>query len=157
MGKIFLNPQDVPSAKLAEFFCTIDGRRYSMLNAKNFEATASVSNADVPRLGAMITGKKANGLEVKLSFTVYKCSPMFDNMIETYKNTGTLPRFECQVTQEDKASKCGRDTKIYKECIIDGDVLLSMFDADGEFIEQSIEAYAMDFDSTESYTEPDYM
>ena len=82
---IFLNPQDVPSAKLAEFFCTIDGRRYSMLNAKNFEATASVSNADVPRLGAMITGKKANGLEIKLKFTVYKCSPMFDNLIETYK------------------------------------------------------------------------
>ena len=157
MGKIFLNPQDVPSAKLAEFFCTIDGRRYSMLNAKNFEATASVSNADVPRLGAMITGKKANGLEVKLSFTVYKCSPMFDNMIEQYKNTGIMPTFECQVTSEDGATSIGKDTKIYSDCVIDGDVLLSMFDAEGEFIEQEIEAFAMDFNTKDKYTEPDYM
>ena len=157
MANIFLNPQDVPSAKLAEFFCTIGDRRYSMLNAKNFEATASVSNADVPRLGSMITGKKTNGLEVKIKFTVYKCSPMFDNLIEEYKNTGVLPRFECQVTQEDKASNIGRDTKVYKDCIIDGDILLSMFDADGEFIEQDVEAYAMDFESPEKYTEPSYM
>ena len=157
MGNTFFNPKDAASAKLAEFFCTVNGRRYSMLNAKNFEATASVSNADVPRLGAMITGKKPNGLEIKLSFTVYKCSPMFDDMIETYKNTGVLPTFECQVTSEDKATSTGKDTKIYNDCIIDGDVLLSMFDAEGDFIEQEIEAFAMDYTTKDKYTEPDYM
>lgn len=157
MAKTYFVADDAQSAKLAEFFCTIDNRRYSMLNAKNFEANASISLSDVKTLGRLITQKKPNGLEVKLSFTVYKCSPMFDNLVETYKDTGVLPRFECQVTQEDEASHIGRDTKIYKDCIIDGDILLSMFDADGEFIEQDIEAYAMDFESPEKYTEPDYM
>ncbi len=157
MGNTWFNADDAQSTKEAEFFCTIGDRRYTMLNAKNFEAKATVSLADVKTLGNLITQKKPNGLEVKLSFTVYKCSPMFDNLIETYKNTGKLPRFECQVTQEDKASACGRDTKVYKDCIIDGDILLSMFDADGEFIEQSIEAYAMDFETAERYTEPSYM
>lgn len=157
MGNTFFNTQDAPSAKLAEFFCTVGGRRYSMMNAKNFEAKASVSTADVPRLGSMITGKKVTGLEVKLSFTVYKCSPMFDNMIEQYKNTGVMPTFDCQVTSEDKASSIGKDTKIYTDCVIDGDILLSMFDAEGEFIEQEIEAYAMDYTSKDKYTEPDYM
>lgn len=157
MGNTFFNPDDAQSAKEAEFFCTIGGRRYSMMNAKNFEAKASVSLSDVPRLGAMIMGKKTSGLEIKLSFTVYYCSEMFSDLIEEYKNTGALPRFECQVTQEDKASSCGRSTKIYKDCIIDGDVLLSMFDADGEFIEQELEAYAMDYESPEKYTDPSYM
>lgn len=157
MGKTYFRADDAQSAREAEFFCTIDGRRYTMLNAKNFEAKASISLADVKTLGTLITQKKPSGLELKLSFTVYKCSPMFDNLIETYKNTGKLPRFECQVTTVDEASTCGRDTKVYKDCIIDGDVLLSMFDADGEFIEQDIEAYAMDFESPEKYTEPDYM
>lgn len=157
MGKTWFNADDAQSAKEAEFFCTIEGRRYSMLNAKNFEAKSNVSLADVKTLGRIITQKKATGLEVKLSFTVYKCSPMFDNIIETYKNTGKLQRFECQVTTADGASDCGRDTKIYKDCIISGDVLLSMFDADGEFIEQDVEAYAMDYESPEKYTEPEYM
>lgn len=157
MGNTYFRADDAQSSKQAEFFCTIGTRRYSMLNAKNFEATASISLSDVKTLGRTITQKKPNGLEVKLKFTIYKCSPMFDNLIEEYKNTGVLPRFECQVTQEDKASKIGRDTKVYKDCIIDGDILLSMFDADGEFIEQDVEAYAMDFESPEKYTEPSYM
>lgn len=157
MANKYFKADDAQSAKEAEFFCTIGNRRYSMLNAKNFEATASVSLADVKTLGRVITQKKPNGLEVKLSFTVYKCSPMFDNLIEKYKNTGILPRFDCQVTQEDKASKRGRDTKTYTDCIIDGDILLSMFDADGEFIEQDVEAYAMDFESPEKYKKPNYM
>ena len=154
---IALNPKDVPSSKLATLFVTIGNRRYTMLNAKNFEAVASVSNADVPRLGCMIMGKKTNGLEIKLSFTVYKCSETFDDLVETYKNTGVLPTFEAQVTSEDGQTSIGRSTKIYKDCIIDGDVLLSMFDADGEFVEQDIEAYAMDYSSAEKYTEPEYM
>ena len=157
MGKALFNSQDAQSAKLAKLFVTIGGRRYSMLNAKNFEAKASISSAKVSRLGGVIDGRKANAMEVKLSMTVYKCSEMFDEMIETYKNTGLLPTFECQVTQEDTASSVGRSTKVYKDCVIDGDVMLSMFDADGEFIEQTIEAYAMDFDTAEKYTTPDYM
>lgn len=157
MGKTYFNADDAQSAKQAEFFCTIGDRRYTMLNGKNFEAKASVSLGDVKTLGGLITQKKPTGLEVKLSFTVYKCSEMFDNLIENFKNTGVLPRFECQVTSVDEASNIGRSTKIYKDCVIDGDVLLSMFDADGEFIEQDIEAYAMDFESPEKYTEPDYM
>lgn len=157
MGKTFFNSQDAPSAKLAEFFCTIDGRRYSMINAKKFEAKATVKTKDVPRLGTMIDGKKATGLEIKLTFTVYKCSPMFDKVIEKFKKTGVLPTFECQVTTEDKATSIGKDTKIYNDCVIDGDVLLSMFDSAGDFIEQEITAYAMDYKTKKRYKEPDYM
>lgn len=157
MSKQFMNTQDAPSAKQAEFFCTINGRRYSMLNAKKFEAKANVKNADVTRLGALIDGKKAVGLTIKFSMTVYKCSEMFDKLIEEFKNTGLLPTFECQVTSSDSATCMGQSTKVYKQCVIEGDVLLSMFDADGEFVEQTIEGYAMDFDSPERYTDPEYM
>lgn len=157
ISKQLMNPQDAPVAKFAEFFCTIGSRRYSMFNAKNFNATASVTNADVPRVGSVIAGKKSVGLEIKLSFTVYKCSEMFDVLIEDFKNTGVMPTFECQVTQSDDATTIGRSTKVYNDCVLDGDVLLSMFDADGELIEQEIEAYALDFERPEGYTEPAYM
>ena len=102
MRNTYFNADDAQSAREAEFFCTIGGRRYTMLNAKNFEANSNISLADIKSLGSLITQKKPNGLEVKLSFTVYKCSPMFDDIVEEYKNTGRLPRFDCQVTQEDR-------------------------------------------------------
>ena len=157
MANPYFISDDAQSAKEAEFYCTVNGKRYTMLNAKNFEAKASISLTDVKTLGNLITQKKPSGLEIKLKFTVYKCSEMFDNLITKYKTTGKLPRFECQVTQEDKSSKIGRSTKVYKDCIIDGEVLLSMFDADGDFIEQEIEAYAMDFETPEKYKTPNYM
>nr|DAH26057.1 MAG TPA: tail tube protein [Bacteriophage sp.] len=157
MAKKLFDPQDAPVAKFATFYCTIGDRRYEMLNAKNFEAKANVETADVPRLGSVIKGKKAVGLEVKLSFTVYKVSEMFDELIEQFKNNGYMPEFECQVTNEDPATSIGRSTKTYHNCVIDGEVLLSMFDADGDFIEQDIEAYALDFERPEKYTEPLYM
>lgn len=156
MSGTFLDVKDVVSAKLATAFVTIGERRYSMLNAKNFEAKATVSNADVPRLGTQIKGKKPNGLEIKITMTVYKVSDMFDNLIEEYKTTGVLPTFDIQVTSEG-SNVVGRSTKIYNDCVIDGDVLLSMFDADGEFIEQQIEAYAMDYSTASKFTEPAYM
>lgn len=157
MAKKLFDPQDAPVAKFATFYCTIGDRRFEMLNAKNFEAKGNVETADVPRLGSVIKGKKAVGLEVKLSFTVYKVSEMFDELIEQFKNNGYMPEFECQVTNEDPATSIGRSTKTYHNCVIDGEVLLSMFDADGDFIEQDIEAYALDFERPEKYTEPLYM
>lgn len=157
MAKTVMNTADVASAKLAECFCTIDGIRYSMLNAKSFEAKASIDNADIPLLGTMIKGKKPNGLEISITMTVYKVSEMFDTMIEQFKNTGVLPTFDIQVTSEDPATGIGKSTKIYNNCVLDGDVLLSMYDADGDFIEQEISAFAMDYTSADKYVTPKYM
>lgn len=157
MPRQFFNAQDAPRTNEAEIFCTVGARRYTMLNAKNCEAKANISLSDVKRLGTPITGKKPNGLEVKLKMVVYKCSEMFDDLVTTYKDTGNLPTFEVQVTSNDPSTSMGRSTKTYYDCIIEGDVLLSLADADGDFIEQTIEAYAMDYSSDEKYKEPSYM
>lgn len=155
MAKMRAN--DAPSAKLATAFVTIGNRRYAMLMARNFEAKATVETADVPMLGSMIKGKKAVGLEISFSMTVYKCTEIFDNIIEKFKQTGVMPTFDIQVTSEDKQTTIGRSTKVYNDCVIDGDVLLSMFDDSGEFVEQTITGFAMNYESPEKYTNPSYM
>ena len=148
---------DAPSAKLATCFVTIGDRRYSMLMAKDFEANMNVETKEVPTLGRTIKGVKPVGGTIKWKMTVYHCTEIFDEVVETYKNTGVMPTFDIQVSNEDRATSVGRFTKVYTDCIIDGDVLLSMFNADGEFIEQSIEGYAQDFSRPEKYTNPTYM
>lgn len=157
MLSTYMNEQDVPSAKEAECYVTIDGRRYNALNAKNFEAKANISTKEIPVLGKIISGRKPTGMVIKGKMTVYKCSEMFDRVVTEYKNTGHLPVFEIQTTNNDASTCMGRSTKIYTDCVIDGDVLLSMFDAEGGFIEQDIEFYAADYSSPESYKEPSYL
>ena len=156
-GSVFFNAQDAPSAKQATCYVTIGERRYSMLNAKEFEAKAEVQTAEVPILGKLINGRKATGMVLSFSMTLFKCSDMFDKLIVEYKKTGRLPVFEIQVGSSDAATSIGTSRKIYRDCVIDGEVLLSMFDSGGEFIEQTIEGYAMDFDTESEYQDPPYM
>ena len=153
----FMPANDASSAKLATAFVSIDGRRYAMLMAKNFEANAAVKTSEVPILGTVINGHKPLGMSVKFKMTIYKCTEIFDAVIEEFKNTAKMPPIDIQVTNEDPATSTGRTTKVYSGCVLDGDVLLSMFDADGEFIEQTIEGYAHEFTRPEQYTNPKYM
>lgn len=157
MFNAYMNEQDVPSAKEAEAFVTVGEQRYNLLNAKNFEGKANISTKEIPVLGKIISGRKPTGMVVQAKMTVYKCSEMFDRIVTEYKNTGHLSVFELQTTNNDAATCMGRSTKVYHNCVIDGDVLLSMFDAEGGFVEQEINFYAADYSSPESYKEPSYL
>lgn len=149
---------DAPSAKLATCYVSFDdNRRYAMLMAKDFEANMSIETKEVPTLGRTVKGVKPVGATIKFKMTIYHCTEIFDEVVELYKNTGKMPTFDIQVTSDDPATSVGRSSKTYTNCVLDGDILLSMFDADGEFIEQSIEGYAQDFIRGEKYTNPTYM
>lgn len=157
MAANYMPANDAPAAKLATAYVTIGTNRYAMLMAKNFEANASVETMEVPALGRIVKGVKPKGMTIKFSMVVYHCTEIFDEVIEQYKNTGLMPTFDIQVTSDDPATSIGRSTKVYTDCIIDGDLLLSMFDADGDFIEQTVEGYAQDFTRPEKYANPSYM
>lgn len=154
LTKIKMNTQDAPSAKMAECYITVNGRVILMFCAKNAEFKVSKETGDVKVLGRVMTGKKATGMEGSFTMTIIKVTDMFDKMVLDYAKTGKDTYFDAQVTSEDETSSIGRSTKIYKNCIIDGDVLLSMFDADGEFIEQEISGFFDSWEAPESYKEP---
>ena len=149
--------QDAPSTKMAEAYITIGTRRYSAFHAKNVKVNANVSTQSVPVLGRTIPGRKATGMEVKIDMTVYKCTEIFDDLLLNFKKSHVLPTFDLLIASEDPATKIGRSSKMYKACVIDGDVLLSMFDSDGNFVEQQITAYAQDFEPVARYTTPSYL
>lgn len=153
----FMNEQDAPIQKLGEVFVTIEGRRYSMLMAKSVKAKATITTTEIPVLGKLITGRKATSMAVQLTMTIYKCTEIFDDVVEKFKKTGVLPTFEVQVTNEDGATSIGRSTKIYRDCIIDGDVLLNLVATEESAVEQEITMYAADYDSAEKYSNPSYM
>ena len=138
MSKPTMNTQDAVSANFAECFVTIDGTRYSMLMAKEFEGTASVNTAEVYKLGGVVVGHKAQTVALSFSMTIYKCTEIFDKVVEDFIKTGVMPTFDIQTSNDAPATTVGRSTKIYNNCILDGDVLLSMFNAEGDFVEQSI-------------------
>jgi hypothetical protein len=152
-----MNTQDAVTAKFAEVFATVDGKRYSLLMARDFEGKASISTQDVPRLGSVVVGKKATSVELSFSMTIYKCTEIFDDLVERFINTGVMPTFDIQTSNDDPAASVGRSTKIYNNCTLDGDVLLSMTGSEDDFIEQEIEGFCESFTRAEKFTNPAYM
>ena len=152
-----MNTQDAVSANFAECFVTLNGKRYSMLMAKEFEGKATPNTKEVYRLGNVVVGHKVQTVVLAFSMTVYKCTEIFDDVMDEFIQTGVMPTFDIQVSNEDPASSVGRSTKIYNGCVLDGDLLLSMFNAEGEFIEQTIEGFCDSVTRPEKYTNPSYM
>lgn len=154
MNNVVMNPQDAPSAKLAEAFITIGNNRYNLFSAKNFEALDSVTTEQVASVGRIRTGHKATGLEGSFSMTIYHVTPIFEKMVKQFEDTGIMPTFDLQVTSNDPASSIGTDTKIYSSCQLDGEVKLSDFDAEGDFREQDVEGYFDSWQFASEYTNP---
>lgn len=157
MPNAIMNTQDAVSANYAECFVTRNGIRYSLLMAKDFEGKATVNTKEVYRLGAVVVGHKAQTVVLAFSMTIYKCTEIFDEIIEEFIKTGVMPTFTIQTSNDDPATSVGRSTKIYNDCVLDGDVLLSMFNAEGDFVEQAIEGYCDSFTRPEKHTNPSYM
>lgn len=145
-----MQARDAVSAKLAECYVTIEGNRYLLMQAKNFEAKFNKAKNEVAILGRTAKGNKAAGWSGSGTMTIYHNTEMFNDLLERYKLTGEDIYFDIQVTNEDPTSAAGRNTKIYKDCNINGGVLQS-FDADGDWLEQEVEFTFEDYETPQKY------
>ena len=152
-----MNTADAVTAKFAEVYVTLNGKRYAMLMCKNFEAKANVSTQDVPRMGSVVMGKKATKIELSFTMTIYKCTEIFDDVIDTFISKGVMPLFDIQVSNDDPASSVGRSTKVYNDCVLDGDILLSLAGSEDDYIEQEIGGFASGYTRPEKFKTPSYM
>lgn len=147
------------SANWAELFVTIDDHRYTMAVGKHFEATANISSREVKTIGKGTIGHKNELVDYSWSMTLYKATEIFDDLIEKYLETGVFPRFTIQCSNCDPAvaDEIGRSTKVFNDCILDGDVLLALADSEGGSVEQELSGFAESITRPEKYTVPSFM
>lgn len=150
MAQVTMNARDAISAPLAECYVTIGKRRYNFMQAINLEASIEKNKTEVPILGRTAKGSKANGWTGTGSATFHYNTSIFRKLLLEYKKTGKDTYFEIQVTNEDPTSTIGRQTVILKNCNLDGG-LLAKFDADGEFLDETIDFTFDDFEMPETF------
>lgn len=142
--------KDAVSAKLASCYVTIEKNRYLLMQGKKFEAKFDKEKKKVSILGKTGQGNKTTSWSGTGSMTIYHNTPIFDELMLRFKNTGEDIYFDIQISIEDPTSAAGRQTMIFKGCNIDGGGLAS-FDADGDFLEQDIDFTYEDFEMPEKF------
>ena len=150
MAQITMNARDAVSAPLAECYVTIEGNRYNFMQAINLEANFEKNKTEVPILGRTAKGNKSSGWSGTGSATFHYNTSIFRKLLVRYKETGEDIYFDIQVTNEDPTSTIGRQTIILKDCNMDGG-LLTKFDADGEYLDESIDFTFEDFEMPEEF------
>ena len=150
MSNITMKGKDAISAKLAECFVTIKGRRYNFMQAINLEASFEKNKTEVPILGKTGTGNKATGWKGSGSATFHYNTSIFREMMQQYKDTGEDVYFEIQVTHEDPTSDAGRHTVVVMDCNTDGGIL-AKFDAEGEYLDEDMDFTFEDFKMPEKF------
>lgn len=150
MANVTMKGKDAISAKLAECFVTIKGRRYNFMQAINLEASFEKNKTTVPILGKTGQGNKATGWTGSGSATFHYNTSIFREMMQQYKDTGEDIYFEIQVTNEDPTSAAGRQTIVFVDCNIDGGIL-AKFDADGEYLDEDMDFTFEDFKMPEKF------
>lgn len=149
-NNVTMRAKDTISAALAECFVTIGPHRYNFMQAINLEAKFEKTKTEVPILGRTGKGNKASGWKGTGSATFHYNTSIFRQMMLDYKNTGQDTYFEIQITNEDPTSEVGRQTIILMDCNIDGGIL-AKFDADADYLEESMDFTFEDFSMPESF------
>lgn len=128
---------DVVSAKLASAYVTIDGNRYLLFQAKSLEATIEKEKEQVAILGRLLKGNKSVSAKGSGTMTIYKNTPLFDEVTLKWLNEGIDTYFDMQIENEDPTSNAGKRVCILTGCNIDK-ISIAKFDAEGKWLEDEI-------------------
>ena len=77
MANAIMKGSDAISAKLAECFITIKGRRYNFGNIIDFEAPIEKNKVEVPILGKLMTSHKTVGMSGTFTGTMHYNQSIF--------------------------------------------------------------------------------
>lgn len=146
------------SAKMAECYITIDGKRYNFMSAINVEVTFEKSKTEVAILGRMNKGHKSTGSNITGSAEFHLNTSIWRELAYRFQESGQDIYFDMQITNEDAtASEVGRQTIMLYGCNFDS-VVLAAFDADSDdTLTESLDFTVERFEIPEKFTQMDGM
>lgn len=147
-----MQAQNALSAKLAQCFVTIGGKRYNFMQMIDFEAKMEKNKQEVPILGQTGNGNKSTGWKGTFKGKAHYNQSIMRKMLLDYKKTGVDTYFEIQVTNNDPTTKVGKQTVILTGCNLDGGVI-AKFDANADYLEEDLEGTFEDWTMPNSFSQ----
>lgn len=147
----FIRGNDVVAGTDVEIIMEIEGKRYSLLYAKNWETTAETTQDDVPRIGTRVVGSKNGTVKFTGSMTVYYMDPTLRRVYMDYVKNRKWPEIIAIVRNEDKESRSGAQTAVHTG-IKFSKVTISKFDAESSMLDEDIDFTFEEADIPEEFT-----
>lgn len=133
----YLLERDAVNGKEGRAVITVNGQQIELLGLNNIKTECTVDKADFKQVGTRINQKKPTGVQFSGSFSIVYGTPYFKRMIVEYFETGRLPYFNIQITNNDPSVTIGNQVSVYYDCLIDGSQL-SQLDSESDIMTEDI-------------------
>jgi len=146
-----MHAKDAIYGSLATAYMTIDGTRYKMMQFTEFDSNLETKSTEVPILGRTNKGHKPAGAKGKWSAKAHYNQSIMRKVALKYQDSGYMPYFDVQVSNEDPTSSVGRQTIILRDCLCD-DFNLAKFAAGDNILSEDLSGTFERFEMPEEFS-----
>lgn len=122
----YLLAKDTVNGAEGKIVITMDGQVYEVACMKNIRTDADIQTEDMRVIGTRKIQGKASGAKLTGSGNIYYGSNLFTDMVLQYINTGIMPQFDIQITNNDPTTTIGSQAMGYYGCQLTGKIPLSI-------------------------------
>ena len=109
----YLLAKDTVNGAEGKVFITVDGRNIEVAGMKNIQTDADIQSQDMRVIGTRKVQQKPNGAKLTGKGNIYYGTPLFTDMVLQYVNTGVMPSFDIQITNNDPTTSVGQQSMAY--------------------------------------------
>ena len=127
---MYLLADDTVNGAEGKIFIALNGKNIEVASMRNITTNAEIQGNDMRVIGTRVIQNKANGAKQTGKGNIYYGSNMFTDMVLEYINTGRMPSFDIQITNNDPATSIGSQAMAYYGCKLTGTIPLSILDSE---------------------------
>jgi hypothetical protein len=122
----YLLAKDTLNGAEGSVVVTIDGRNYVVAGMRNIQANADIQSNDMRVIGTRIIQDKPNGAKLTGTGNIYYGTNLWTDMVLQYIQTGVMPEFDIQLTNNDPTTSVGSQVMAYYGCHLTGTIPLTI-------------------------------
>ncbi len=127
---MYLLAKDTVNGAEGKVFVTREGKQIEVAGMMNITTYADIQGKEMRVVGTRTIQNKANGAKQTGKGTIYYGTSLWTDMVLDYINTGNMPQFDLQITNDDPSSSVGSQTIAYYGCELTGSIPLSILDSE---------------------------
>lgn len=122
----YLLAKDTVNGAEGKVFVTINSQNIEVACMRNFTTNAEIQSNDMRVIGTRTIQNKNNGAKLTGTGNIYYGTNLWTDMVLQYIQTGVMPEFDLQITNNDPTTSIGSQVMAYYGCTLTGTIPLSI-------------------------------
>lgn len=135
----YLLARDTVDGAEGRVYVTQNGRSVEVAGMNNIQANAEIQSNEMKVIGTRTIQSKSSGAKLTGKGNIYYGTNLFTDMVLQYINTGVMPEFDIQITNNDKSTTLGSQVMAFYGCTLTGTIPLAILDDEEKMMKYDFE------------------